>query len=212
MSIALIVKHKIAFVDGFLAQPITTNQSLHVAWLRSNNLVLSWLMKSIAKDICNSLLYFTIAFDIWEELRIRYLRSDGPRVFSLEKSLSSISQNSKSVTEYFSEFKALWDEYISYHPIPSCKCGNLDFCSCNILKHLTDRQKLDYVMKFLVGLHDSYSAVRSRLLFQSPLPFMGRVFSLLLQDESQRSFTNAVGISIDSQAMVPEQYMNQSSR
>jgi hypothetical protein len=67
-------------------------------------------------------------------------------------------------------------------------------------------------MKFLMGLHDSYSAVRSQLLFQSPLPFMGRVFSLLLQDESQRSFTNAVGISIDSQAMVPEQYVNQSSR
>jgi hypothetical protein len=67
-------------------------------------------------------------------------------------------------------------------------------------------------MKFLVGLHGSYYAVRSQLLFQSPLPFMGRVFSLLLQDESQRSFTNAVGISIDSQAMVPEQYVNQSSR
>jgi hypothetical protein len=67
-------------------------------------------------------------------------------------------------------------------------------------------------MKFLVGLHGSYSAVSSQLLFQSPLPFMGRVFSLLLQDESQRSFTNAVGISIDSQAMVPEQYVNQSSR
>jgi hypothetical protein len=50
-------------------------------------------MNSIAKDIRSSLLYFTTAFEIWEELRVRYLRSDGPRVFSLEKSLSSISQN-----------------------------------------------------------------------------------------------------------------------
>jgi hypothetical protein len=107
MTIALTVKNKIAFIDGSLVQPITTNQSLHVAWLRSNNLVLSWLMNSIAKDICSSLLYFKTAFDIWEELRVRYLRSDGPRVFSLEKSLSSISQNSKSVIEYFREFKAL---------------------------------------------------------------------------------------------------------
>ena len=41
---------------------------------------------------------------------------------------------------------------------------------------------------------------------------MSIIFSLLLQDESQRSFTNAVGISIDSQAMVPEQYVNQFSR
>jgi hypothetical protein len=184
MSIALIVKNKIAFVDGSLAQPTTTDQSLRVVWLRSNNLVLSWLINSIAKDIRSSLLYFTPAFDIWEELRIIYLRSDGPKVFSLEKSLSSISQNSKSITKYFSEFKALWDKYINYRPIPSCKRGNLDLCSCNILKHLTDRQQSNYVMKFLMGLHDSYSAVRSQLLFQSPLPSMGRVFSLLLQEES----------------------------
>ncbi|XP_073262724.1 uncharacterized protein [Populus alba] len=107
MTIALIVKNKIAFIDGSLSQPITNNQTLRVAWLRSNNLVLSWLMNSITKDIRNNLLYFTTTFKIWEELRVRYLRSNGPTVFSLEKSLSSISQNSKTVTDYFSEFKAL---------------------------------------------------------------------------------------------------------
>jgi len=208
MTIALTVKNKIAFIDGSLPQPITNNQTLRVAWLRSNNLVLSWLMNSIAKDIRSSLLYFTTAFEIWEELRVRYLRSDGPRVFSLEKSLSSISQNSKTVTDYFSEFKALWDEYISYRPIPNYKYGNLDSCSCNILKLLTDRQQSDYVMKFLVGLHDSFSAVRSQLLLQTPLPSMGKVFSLLLQEESQRTLTNMVGIPIDSQAMVAEQHHN----
>ena len=205
MSITLTMKNKIAFVNGSLVLSITNDPHLRVAWLRANNLVLSWLMNSIAKEICGSLLYFTNAFDIWEELKIRYLRSDRPRVFSLEKSLSSISQNSKSITEYFSEFKALWDEYISYRPIPSCRCGNLNRCSCNILKDLIDRQQSDYVMKFLMGLHDSYSAIRSQLLLQSPLPSMSRVFSLLLQEESQRSLTNAVGISIDSQAMVVEQ-------
>jgi hypothetical protein len=212
MTIALTVKNKISFIDGTLMQPITNNESLRVAWLRSNNLVLSWLMNSIAKDIRSSLLYFTSAFDIWEELRIRYLRSDGPRVFSLEKSLSSISQNSKTVTDYFSEFKALWDEYISFRPIPNCKCGNLDSCSCNILKHLTDRQQSDYVMKFLVGLHDSFSAVRSQLLLQTPLLSMGKVFSLLLQEESQRSLTNMVGVSIDSHAKAAGQYHNPNHR
>jgi len=67
-------------------------------------------------------------------------------------------------------------------------------------------------MKFLVGLHDSYSAIRSQLLPQSPLPSMRKVFSLPLQEESQRSLTNAIGVPIDSQAMVAEQSMNQSFR
>nr|TKS10559.1 hypothetical protein D5086_0000082350 [Populus alba] len=67
-------------------------------------------------------------------------------------------------------------------------------------------------MKFLVGLHDSYSSVRSQLLLQTPLPSMGRVFSLLLQEESQRSLTNAAAIPIDCQAMIAEHYHNQNSK
>ena len=50
MAIALTVKNKIAFIDGSLTQPNTNNQSLHMSWLRSNNLVLSWLMNSITKE------------------------------------------------------------------------------------------------------------------------------------------------------------------
>ncbi|KAG6676552.1 hypothetical protein I3842_15G157400 [Carya illinoinensis] len=66
-------------------------------------------------------------------------------------------------------------------------------------------------MKFLVGLHDSYSAMRSQLLLQSPLPSMSKVFSLLLQEESQRSLTNAVGINLDSHAMIAAQPSRQAS-
>ncbi|RVW24419.1 Retrovirus-related Pol polyprotein from transposon RE2 [Vitis vinifera] len=170
----------------------------------ANNLVLSWLMNSIAKEIRGSLLYFTNAFDIWEELKIRYLRSDGPRVFSLEKSLSSILKirNLSLNILVNSRLYGMNTLAIILSPVAD---GNLNRCSCNILKDLTDRQQSNYVMKFLMGLHDSYSAIRSQLLPQSPLLSMSRVFSLLLQEESQRSLTNAVGISIDSQAMIVEQ-------
>ncbi|KAF5472443.1 hypothetical protein F2P56_009162 [Juglans regia] len=205
ISIALTVKNKIAFIDGTLPQSNLGTSQIRTAWLRANNLVLSWLMNSIAKEIRGSLLYFTSAYDIWEELKTRYLRSDGPRVFTLEKSLSSISQTSRSITEYFNEFKTLWDEYISYRPIPTCRCGILNQCPCNLLQNFTERQQSDYVMKFLIGLHDSYSMIRSQLLLQSPLPSMNKVFSLLLQEESQRSLTNTIGIPIDSHAMVATQ-------
>lgn len=64
-------------------------------------------MNSIAKEIWDILLYFTNDFDIREELKVQYLRSDGSRVFTLEKFLVSISQGSKSITKYFSDFKTL---------------------------------------------------------------------------------------------------------
>lgn len=123
------------------------------------------------------------AVDFWNELKVRYLRSDGPRIFQLEKSLSCISQGALSVTEYFNTFKTFWDEYISYRPFPTCTCELFNF--------LQIRQQSDYVLKFLVGLNDSYAFIRSQLLLMVPLPNMSKVFSLLLQEESQRQLTNS---------------------
>ncbi|KAF5470795.1 hypothetical protein F2P56_011284 [Juglans regia] len=155
------MKNKIAFIEGSLPQPSPNETRLQVAWLGANNLVLSWLMNSTAKEIRGSLLYFSNASNIRDELEVRYLRSDGPRVFTVEKSLTSISQGSNSIIEYFNDFKTLWDEYITYHPLPTCSCGIMETCTCAILKNLADRQQADYVMKFLIGLHDSYSGIRS---------------------------------------------------
>ncbi|XP_057972797.1 uncharacterized protein LOC131160943 [Malania oleifera] len=115
ISIALTVKNKIAFIDGTLPQSNSGDSRIQIAWLRANNLVLSWLMNSIAKEICGSLLYFTVTCDVWEELKT------------------------------------------------------------------------------------------SQLLLQSPLPSMSKVFSLLLQEESQRSLSNVVGFSMDSHAMIVAQ-------
>ncbi|KAF5441887.1 hypothetical protein F2P56_037152, partial [Juglans regia] len=192
ITIALTVKNKAVFIDGTILAPPVNQSILHTAWLRANNLVLSWLMNSISKDIRNSLLYVASAVDLWKELTTRYLRSDGPRVFELEKSLSSITQDSLSITEYFSSFKTLWDEYINYRPFPTCSCGKMATCTCNLFDFLLIRQQSDYVLKFLVGLNDSYASIRSQLLMVSPLPSMAKVFSLLLQEESQRQLNNSV--------------------
>ncbi|XP_041017880.1 uncharacterized protein LOC121260094 [Juglans microcarpa x Juglans regia] len=189
---ALIVKNKVAFIDGSITASPTNQRVHHTAWLRANNLALSWLMNFISKDIRNSLLYVASAVDLWNELKTRYLRSDGPRVFHLEKSLSSITQASSSITEYFSAFKTLWDEYVSYRSFPTCTCGKMASCTCNLFDFLLLRQQSDYVLKFLVGLNDSYASVRSQLLLVFPLPSMAKVFSLLLQEESQRQLTNSV--------------------
>ncbi|KAF5477192.1 hypothetical protein F2P56_003859 [Juglans regia] len=107
ITIALFVKNKVAFIDGSIRPPNISESVLHTAWSRANNLVLSWLINSISKDIRNSLLYVNSSLDLWNELNTRYLRSDGPRVFHLEKSLSCINQGSSSITEYFSAFKTL---------------------------------------------------------------------------------------------------------
>ena len=40
-------------------------------------------------------------------------------------------------------------------------------------------------MSFLMGLNDTYAAVRGQILLMDPIPSLSKVFSLLLQDEKQ---------------------------
>ena len=83
IMINLQTKNKIAFVDGLITVPsvTTTDPVSLIALQRNNSLVLSWLMMAIAPDIRNSLLYITVAYEAWEELRSRYVKCDGPWVF-----------------------------------------------------------------------------------------------------------------------------------
>ncbi|XP_022864769.1 uncharacterized protein LOC111384684 [Olea europaea var. sylvestris] len=206
--IALTVKNKVQFIDGAIISPSADQPIKYTAWLRANNLVLSWLMNSISKEIRNSLLFVTSAAEFWNELKIRYLRSNGPRFFHLEKSLSCINQGALSMIEYFSTFKTLWDEYISYRPFPTCTCGVMATCSCELFNYLQVRQQFDYVLKFLVGLNDSYASIRSQLLLMVPLPRMSKVFSLLLQEESLRQLTNTDSHN-ETHALMAKQFSQQ---
>ncbi|KAL4603772.1 hypothetical protein ACB092_10G147600 [Castanea dentata] len=42
-------------------------------------------------------------------------------------------------------------------------------------------------MQFLMGLNDSFSHIRGQILLMDPIPSVEKVFSLLIQDEKQRS-------------------------
>ncbi|KAE8693297.1 hypothetical protein F3Y22_tig00110813pilonHSYRG00112 [Hibiscus syriacus] len=80
--------------------------------------------------------------------------------------------------------KMLWDEYESLIPFTTCDCE----VSEQNMKHLV-QQKL---FQFLMGLNDSYSAIRSQILFMKPLSTVNQAYSMLIQEESQRSHLSVV--------------------
>lgn len=82
-------------------------------------------------------------------------------------------------------------------------------CTCNFFDFFMLQQQLDYVLKFPMGLNDYYASVRSKLLLAIPLPSMAKVFSLILQEESQRQLTNSS--STRTYALMAKQF-NQSSQ
>ena len=72
---------------------------------------------------------------------------------------------------------------------------------CNINKRLNDLQDRESVMKFLMGLNESFSQVRTQVLLMDPISSLGKVYSLLIQEETQRSVTNPSVVKVDSTAL-----------
>ena len=58
---------------------------------------------------------------------------------------------------------------------------------CNVNEKISKIHHREAVMQFLMGLNDSFSHVRGQILLMDPIPSVEKVFSLLIQDEKQRS-------------------------
>ena len=56
MAVTLTSKNKIGFIDGTIPRAAQAD-ILFNAWNRYNNMVTSWIINSISKDIADSLMY-----------------------------------------------------------------------------------------------------------------------------------------------------------
>jgi hypothetical protein len=53
MMMALVAKNKFEFVDGSIMKPPAVDPSLH-GWVRCNNMLLSWMLNFVSKDIAKA--------------------------------------------------------------------------------------------------------------------------------------------------------------
>ncbi|KAL8139482.1 hypothetical protein V2J09_005503 [Rumex salicifolius] len=79
-----------AFVTGAAKKPDPASP-LFAQWERCNSMVTSWIFHSVEKDIAESLLFFDTAAEIWEDLKLRELRSDAP--LGVDSSAMAASSN-----------------------------------------------------------------------------------------------------------------------
>ena len=155
---ALLIKNKLGFIDGTLtlSSPLVSTPSNVQAWIRCDNMVGTWLTNSVSPKLQSSIIYEDAALEIWNDLKNRFAQTNGPRVFNLQKDIAELHQGELSITDFFTQLKVFWDQLQNLSPFPTCTCGK---CICNINKKLTDLQTEESVMKFLMGLNDSFSQV-----------------------------------------------------
>lgn len=96
MLMALNAKNKVGFVTGAIAKPSTSDPNF-ACWTRCNDMVISWILNSISKELASNIIYIESAQDIWSDLKERFSHGNGPRVFQLQRAISTISQEQLSV-------------------------------------------------------------------------------------------------------------------
>ncbi|XP_055959788.1 uncharacterized protein LOC130014853 [Mercurialis annua] len=202
MRMCLLSKNKLKFVDVSIAVP-SKNSSIYPVWERCNTMVLSWILRSLTPSIAQSILWIDNALDVWKDLFDRFSQGSVLRISDLQEEIYSFKQNNLTVTDYFTHLKMLWDEYVNLRMIPVCMC--IPQCSCNALTLVKNYQEADCVIRFLKGLNEGFSVVRTQVLMVDPLPKINKVFSLALQHERELG----IGMNV-SQIVEPHVFAAQS--
>lgn len=75
-------------------------------------MVISWLLNSLSRDIGDSVIYSKTAKELWDSLENRFGRSNGAKLYHLEKEISGLVQENNDITGYFTKLKRLWMNWI----------------------------------------------------------------------------------------------------
>ncbi|XP_049391368.1 uncharacterized protein LOC125855657 [Solanum stenotomum] len=128
-----------------------------------------------------------------DSLEQRFGRTNGAKLYHLQKEISNLVQGNNDVAGYFTKLKRLWDELDSLDLLSCCSC----VCTCEgkgkLIKSLEDQR----LVQFLMGLNYTYGQARGTILMINPLPSINSAYALVLQDENQKEAYVNVANTID---------------
>ncbi|GAU30132.1 hypothetical protein TSUD_360250 [Trifolium subterraneum] len=182
MTMALKSKNKIHFIDGALPRPNDDDRD-SLAWDRCNTMLMSWLNNAVEPEISQSILWMDSALEIWLDLKERFYQGDVFRISDIQEEIFSLKQGDSTISTYFTKMKKLWQELDNFRPIPTTNC--VVNCDSVVIAKMKSYRDSDQVIRFLKGLNEQYSVVRSQIMLIDPLPSITKVYSLLVQQERQ---------------------------
>ncbi|KAK4254093.1 hypothetical protein QN277_009521 [Acacia crassicarpa] len=185
MRNALLSKNKLQFINRSIPVP-QSSDLIYLAWQRCNMMVLSWITRSITPSLAQSVLWIDHLSDVWDDLQAQFSQNDVFRLADLQEDIQNLRQGDLTVNDYFTQLKILWDKFLIYRSILAYSCSSK--CSCGVLDIYKKHLDQDYVIRFLKGLSDRFSSVKSQIMLIDPLPTINRVFALVQQQERELGF------------------------
>ncbi|XP_009774597.1 uncharacterized protein LOC107760351 [Nicotiana tabacum] len=103
---ALSMKNKVGFINGKCGKPDSKDPTFD-QWEQCDNVVTSWILNFLSKDLADSLQYVNDAKELWEELEDRYDQTNGAKLYQRQKEINNLSQGTLDITGYYTKMKKL---------------------------------------------------------------------------------------------------------
>nr|XP_009780502.1 PREDICTED: uncharacterized protein LOC104229549 [Nicotiana sylvestris] len=185
--LSLSAKKKLGFINGACKSPDLSSPDQE-QWSCVNDMVISWILNALSKDITDSVIHSKTAKELWDSLEQRFEKSNGAKLYHLQKEISGSVQGNSDIAGYFTKLKRLWDELDALNVVICCSC----VCTCERKAKLTKSLEDQRLIQFLMGLNDIYAQARGNILMMNALPSIDVAYFLFLQDENQREvYANA---------------------
>ncbi|CAM8945339.1 unnamed protein product [Rhodiola kirilowii] len=180
MEVALSVKMKLGFVKGNFPRPTDPYQLAR--WERYNNVIFSWIINFVSKEISASLIHAFDCIAAWNDLKERFRGSNDSSLFSVQQEIADLMQGQLSIAKYYGQLIKLWGDEDSVVDKQACDLG----ARCKAMRCFDARKMKDRIMKFLMGLNEVYAPVRSHILLAEPFSTLGEVYKMLISEETTK--------------------------
>ncbi|XP_060216995.1 uncharacterized protein LOC132644418 [Lycium barbarum] len=159
--ISFSTKKKLGFING-VVKALDQNSTNFEQWSCCNDMVIAWLLNLLSKDIKDSVIFSKTAKELWDSLEHRFGRSNGAKLFHLQKELSMLVQGSSNISTYFTKIKRIWDELDTL---------NSDIARGNILM-MNLLPEMDYAYSLLLQDENQREIYANAQLHIDPVSFM----------------------------------------
>jgi hypothetical protein len=134
----------------------------------------------VSESIAQTLVFHEYAIDSWEDLHERFAKAGRIRIVSLKSALHNLKQGNRSVLDYYTDMRALWEELNSHRPMPLCTCVHQ--CHCQAMRAARNYRVEDQIIQFLTSLNENFSVVKTQVLLMDLLPTINKVYSLVVKN------------------------------
>uniref|UniRef100_A0A6N2KKL2 Integrase catalytic domain-containing protein n=1 Tax=Salix viminalis TaxID=40686 RepID=A0A6N2KKL2_SALVM len=174
ITIALGGRSRLGFINGKDKAP-DSNSSDFENWLAKDQMVMSWILNSMERNIAEIFSYYQSSLELWEAVKDMYgNQNNSARIFQIQQDIAKLHQNGQPFVNLLSRLKSLWNELEVYRP------HSVD---PTVLRNRTEE---DQIFQLLASLGSEFEDLRSHILMTAELPSLKSVCSTIQREEIRR--------------------------